>query len=448
MGGPKYKRIQKEDPDSGQHFESNERRNSHNGNTSNHNNNLKETEKVQIITTANEFRTNNGNGIRKRDLMCYNTCITIAVITSYFVLSITLTFYNQWIFKSFKYPLLVTSYHLVIKLILSAIVRILYRLKTGKSRVLLDWRTSVMKIAPTGLCAGIDIGFSSWGLELVTVSLYTMTKSTTIIFILIFAIMLGLEKKSWILLLIVAMISGGLSMFTYKSTQFNTIGFCLILFAAFMSGFRWSLAQLIMQKSKLGLHNPVDMVYHMQPWMIMSILPVTLIFEGRKILDNSDVFNSVENEIIIEWLMKLSIGAFVAFIMELSEFLTLSYTSSLTLSVVGIFKEICQLVLAVEFNHDQLTLINVFGLTLCLGGICCHVLNKYWNYVKIEDESGTVCYETYTRPTRQSDGEGCSSGGAAPLLESDNLDFSDSDSQNEDTSNVIYDILKRRDPTR
>lgn len=345
--------------------------------------------------------------------------------------------------------MLVTSYHLIIKFILSAIVRLLYRLFTGKSRVLLDWRTAVRKIGPTGICAGIDIGFSSWGLELVTVSLYTMTKSTTIIFILIFAIMLGLEKKSWLLLMIVVMISGGLCMFTYKSTQFDLFGFCLILFAAFMSGFRWSLAQLIMQKSKLGLHNPVDMVYHMQPWMLLSIIPVTIIFEGRKIVENSVLIDNLQNDIVIEWVMKLSIGAFIAFIMELSEFLTLSYTSSLTLSVVGIFKEICQLVLAIEFNHDQLTLINVLGLTLCLGGICCHVLNKYWSYAKMQDESSSVCYETYTRPTRHPFQETCNNGGAAPLLESDNVDYSDTeDSQNEDTSNVIYDVLKRRDPRR
>lgn len=325
-------------------------------------------------------------------------------------------------------------------------MRLLYRLFTGKVRVLLDWRTALQKVAATGFCAGIDIGFSSWGLELVTVSLYTMTKSTTIIFILIFAIMLGLEKKSWLLLMIVVMISGGLCMFTYKSTQFDLVGFCLILFAAFMSGFRWSLAQLIMQKSKLGLHNPVDMMFHMQPWMILSIIPVTIIFEGQRIAESSVLLDTLDNDLIIEWVIKLSTGAFIAFIMELSEFLTLSYTSSLTLSVIGIFKEICQLVLAVEFNHDTLTLINVIGLTLCLGGICCHVLNKYCNYAKMQDKSPLVSYETYPRP-RQPFQKSSHGGGEAPLLESENI-LSDSDSQNEDTSNVIYDVLKRRDPRR
>lgn len=79
----------------------------------------------------------------------------------------------------------------------STLLRYIYRVATGKSRVLLDWRTSFKKISPTGIASGIDIGFSNWGLELVKISLYTMTKSSTIIFILFFAILLGLEKKVW-----------------------------------------------------------------------------------------------------------------------------------------------------------------------------------------------------------------------------------------------------------
>lgn len=69
-------------------------------------------------------------------------------------------------------------------------------------------------------------------------------------------------------------------MFTYKSTQFDMMGFIFILLASVCGGIRWTLAQLIMQKSKLGLHNPIDMIYYMQPWMILSVLPFLIVFEG------------------------------------------------------------------------------------------------------------------------------------------------------------------------
>lgn len=96
---------------------------------------------------------------------------TVILILVYFVLSIGLTFYQRWLLEGFHFPLSVVLYHLIVKLILSAVIRLVFRCITGRSRILLDWRTFYRNMAPTGLASGIDIGFSNWGLELVTISL-------------------------------------------------------------------------------------------------------------------------------------------------------------------------------------------------------------------------------------------------------------------------------------
>lgn len=177
-----------------------------------------------------------------------------------------------------------------------------------------------------------------------------------------------LRFQSWSLMVIVVMISTGLCMFTYKSTQFNALGFIFLLIASLSSGIRWSFAQLIMQKSTLGLHNPIDMIYFMQPWMMGALLPLALYFESKitsqtpiiprgvwkKSLSNSpsssisfaggrfvEMINSLPSGMgpDVTWLLiKITIGAFIAFAMEISEFMVLSYTSSLTLAIAGIFK--------------------------------------------------------------------------------------------------------------
>lgn len=46
------------------------------------------------------------------------------------------------------------------------------------------------------------------------------------------------------------------------------------------SGLRWTLSQMVMQKSEMGLANPIDMMYHIQPWMIVTLLPFAMAFEG------------------------------------------------------------------------------------------------------------------------------------------------------------------------
>ncbi|XP_062542931.1 solute carrier family 35 member C2 [Armigeres subalbatus] len=430
-------------------------------------------------------RTPGGTGpTAKRRSFTYTIIVTLILILCYFTLSIGLTFYQQRLLQELKFPLSVVLYHLCVKLVLSAVVRMILRCATKRKRIVLDWRTSVRKILPTGLASGIDIGFSNWGLELVQISLYTMTKSTTIVFILIFAILLKLEKKSWSLAAIVVMISGGLFLFTYKSTHFDALGFSFLLFASLSSGIRWSFAQLIMQKSKLGLHNPIDMIFHMQPWMILAVLPFTIGFEGKRLLEGFEVVLQTDTSIVMNMWLKISIGAFIAFAMEVSEFLVLCSTSSLTLSVAGIFKEICQLVLAVELYNDQLSLVNVLGLVMCLGGICCHVVHKFWTYT--DEQQSTV--DTYSGYDDDEDEPGAPAGASKnglsspkynpkfdltttarfnkasaqhrPLLVNDNRDADDSDhlvvnnrnyvsddsDQGEhESQDVLFDILKRRE---
>lgn len=290
---------------------------------------------------------------------------------------------------------------------------------------------------------------------------------------------------------IVIMISVGLCLFTYKATEFNGLGFSFLLFASLVSGMRWSFAQLIMQKSKLGLHNPVDMVFHMQPWMILSVLPFTICFEGRQLYDGWLQQGADSTPADAQLLAaKVIGGACIAFFMELSEFLVLSFTSSLTLAVSGIFKEICQLVLAVELAGDRLSALNVVGLVMCLGGICSHVLHKYRTMVRsgarTVDVTGTTSaangsLANVPRSRGHADGDdgkaaagvgGVGGSGesttAVPLLNwrsggqqsvpllNGSLDDSDDDDGEDgeasggqrNSSDIIFDVLKRRDTRR
>ncbi|KAH8300371.1 hypothetical protein KR018_000010 [Drosophila ironensis] len=405
---------------------------------------------------------------------------TLAIILLYLTLSISLTFYQTDINRAMPFPLAIVSYHLILKFLLAALIRRIYKLRVGRSRVQLDCRVALRKMAPTGVASAIDIGFSNWGLALVPISLYTMTKSSTIVFILLFAIALGLEKKSWYLVSIVGLIGTGLVMFTYKSTQFNALGFFFILFASLSSGLRWSFAQFIMQKSKLGLHNPIDMIYYMQPWMIASLAPLVCGIEGGFNQSNllpisiylspcsagpalvnviEDLHNHTSEEITWAW-ARITFGALLAFLMEFAEFLVLCKTSSLTLSIAGIFKDICQLALAVTLKKDHLSPINVVGLVVCLAGIVCHLLHKYSSMQEAQKHQQALDFDN---DNDESSGEYKFNDGSTavgvhvkshstltvPLLEqTDSEDETGNDPNKQNASDVIFDVLKRRDMQR
>ncbi|XP_071446514.1 solute carrier family 35 member C2 [Hetaerina americana] len=301
---------------------------------------------------------------------------TLSLIGVYYIFSIGLVFYQHWLLKFLPFPLSVAVCHMAVKFILAGICRMLWECYHQKDRVTVEWKNYILKVAPTGLASGLDIGISNWGLELVTVSLYTMTKSTAIIFIMGFALIFKLEEKSWKLVFIVLNISLGLMLFTYKATEFDVLGFLLVLLASLISGLRWTLAQLVMQKSKLGLHNPIDMVYHIQPWMIVALLPIAIAVEGKSFIVNHNDFNLTPWEIVFKTIGMVLIGSVMAFLMEVAEYMVVSYTSSLSLSVAGIFKELVTVMLAVAINGDKLSSINYIGFLLCLGGIINHVALK------------------------------------------------------------------------
>ncbi|CAG9558599.1 unnamed protein product [Danaus chrysippus] len=395
-------------------------------------------EQLSLNADADEDVLSNKTKAKWSDVCFQKSLLSLGLILLYFSLSIGLTFYQRWLLKDFHYPLTVVMYHLIVKWVLSVLVRVIMRLITGIPQLLLPFMTCLKSVGPTGLASGIDVGFSNWGLELVTISLYTMTKSTTIIFILGFAILLGLEKKSWSLVGIVLMIAAGLIMFTYKATQFNLLGFNFLLLASFAAGLRWTFAQLLMQKSKLGLHNPVDMVFHVQPWMFLSLLPFTIMFEGMNCLQ---YMYELPPSQLLPSVLKVSVGATIAFAMEISEFLVVTYTSSLTLSIAGIFKEMCILVLAVEVSGDLLSPINVVGLALCLLGISGHIIHKILVIKSVTGSVRAIHYNNMrSRLAKSKEDHG------EPLLVDDskwqNVPSEESDI---DSNVVIYEVLQRRD---
>ncbi|KAM6248552.1 solute carrier family 35 member C2 isoform 5-T5 [Porphyrio hochstetteri] len=193
------------------------------------------------------------------------------LVLLYYGFSIGITFYNKWLMKSFPFPLLVTLLHLLLIFGLSALARALTRCRSGRPPAVLSWADCLRRAAPAAtlplsmaccwagetaawaLSTSLDIGLSNWSFLYVTVSLYTMTKSSAILFILLFSLLFKLEEVRVTLLLVVLLIAGGLFMFTYKSTQFNTQGFVLVLCASFLGGIRWTLTQILMQKAELGL---------------------------------------------------------------------------------------------------------------------------------------------------------------------------------------------------
>jgi len=229
----------------------------------------------------------------------------------------------------------------------------------------------------TAVLSALDIGLSNWSLVFITISLYTMSKSTALIFILFFAILLKLEQPRVTQILVVLLIVAGLFMFTFQSTTFDLEGFILVLVASIITGLRWTTAQLTLQKEELGLSNPIDTVFHLQPVMIITLLPLAIYVDGVHIGTSALVFRTPSMLSLALTAAFILVAALLAFMLGVSEYLLVYHTSGLTLSIAGIFKEIIVLTISTLWWEEEMpSIVNFVGMVVCVSGIALHILFK------------------------------------------------------------------------
>ncbi|KAG0486709.1 hypothetical protein HPP92_008804 [Vanilla planifolia] len=126
------------------------------------------------------------------------------------------------------------------------------------------------------------------------------------------------------------------------------------MLAAVMSGFRWSMTQILLQKESYGLQNPITFMSYVTP----------------KAHDPSSLL--------------MLLGGVLAFFMVLTEYILVSATSAVTVTIAGIVKEAVTILVAVFYFHDQFTVLKGMGLVTILVGVS---LFNWYKYQKLQKGS-------------------------------------------------------------
>lgn len=93
----------------------------------------------------------------------------------------------------FPAPFLMTSIQFFSQyMIASGLLR--FGIVKRQSEDVLTWKEYGKEVVPNGVATGLDIGLSNTSLAFISLSFYVMLKSTTPLFLLMFAILWGIEK--------------------------------------------------------------------------------------------------------------------------------------------------------------------------------------------------------------------------------------------------------------
>ncbi|KAK4077910.1 uncharacterized protein Triagg1_3604 [Trichoderma aggressivum f. europaeum] len=320
--------------------------------------------------------------------------VNVVLILLWYLFSLSISLYNKWMFDedrlNFAFPLFTTSMHMVVQFILSALVLLFvpslrpqksHTSDMGRSRHETETSSTMSKmfyltrVGPCGAATGLDIGLGNTSLKFISLTFYTMCKSSSLAFVLLFAFAFGLEKPTWRLVAIIATMTMGVILMVFGEVEFNLGGFGLVISAAFFSGFRWGLTQILLLRNP-ATSNPFSSIFFLTPVMFITLFSIAIPVEGFVPLWEGLKTLSAEWGTFMTPLFLLFPGC-IAFLMTASEFALLQRTSVVTLSIAGIFKEVVTISAASVVFKDKLTLINFVGLITTMLAIVAY------NYVKI-----------------------------------------------------------------
>ena len=288
----------------------------------------------------------------------------------------------------FHFPLFATSLHMVVQFCLASIILLIfpsfrpaqpqppsYGHETHPPKPLVTPLFDLTRLVPTGTTTSLDIGLGNTSLRYITLTFYTMCKSSVLIFVLTFAFLFRLERPSLKLILIILAMTLGVLMMVAGETAFHALGFALAISASFFSGFRWALTQILLLRHP-ATSNPFATLFFLAPIMFVTLFTIALFSETPSaVITGIQILISTHG--ISTALLLLFVPGCLAFCMIASEFTLLQRTSVVTLSICGIFKEVVTISAAGIIFHDELSFVNISGLIVTIISIA------FYNYLKI-----------------------------------------------------------------
>ncbi|GMH07310.1 hypothetical protein Nepgr_009150 [Nepenthes gracilis] len=312
-----------------------------------------------------------------------NVLKTLCFILVWYTFSLFLTLYNKSLLGDhlgrFPAPLLMNTFHFAMQAVLSNAITWFWseRFQVGTT---MSWRNYFARVVPTALATALDVNLTNASLVFISVTFATMCKSASPLFLILFAFLFRLESPNLKILGIILIISLGILLTVAKETEFEFWGFIFVMLAAVMSGFRWCMTQILLQREAYGLKNPLTFMSYVTPIMALATAFVSLLLDPWHEFPKSDYFNSSWN--IVRSCFLMLFGGMLAFFMVLTEYVLVSVTSAVTVTIAGVVKEAVTIIVAVVYFHDEFTWMKGVGLLTIMIGVSLFNWYKHQKFQK------------------------------------------------------------------
>jgi len=283
-------------------------------------------------------------------------------------LSSSVILFNKWILSTleFKYPILLTSWHLVFATVMTQIMARTTTLLDGRKKVKMTGRVYLRAIVPIGLFFSLSLICGNLTYLYLSVSFIQMLKAFTPVAVLVAGWVLGIDPVDLKKLGNVSFIVIGVALASFGEIDFVLTGFLFQVAGIAFEAIRICMVQRLLNGAEFKM-DPLVSLYYFAPVCAGMNLMVALFWE----------FPVVKlSEIYAVGLWTFFANACCAFFLNMSVVFLIGKTSGLVLTLCGVLKDILLVGASMLIFGTKISGLQAFGYSIAICGMLYYKLGQ------------------------------------------------------------------------
>ncbi|KAH7156975.1 triose-phosphate transporter family-domain-containing protein [Dactylonectria macrodidyma] len=274
--------------------------------------------------------------------------------------------FNKWLLDTlnFRYPVILTTYHLTFATVVTQIMARWTTLLDGRKTVKMNSRVYMRAIVPIGIFFSLSLICGNLTYLYLSVAFIQMLKATTPVAVLISGWALGVSQPNLKQFLNVSAIVVGVIIASIGEIHFVVIGVMYQIGGVIFEALRLTMVQRLLSSADYKM-DPLVSLYYFAPICAIMNGVVALIWE---------VPHCTMDQVYNVGLFTFFLNGLCAFMLNVSVVFLIGKTSAVVLTLCGVLKDIMLVAASMAIWGTQVTGLQFFGYSIALGGMVYYKL--------------------------------------------------------------------------
>ncbi|KAI1632630.1 TPT-domain-containing protein [Biscogniauxia mediterranea] len=281
-------------------------------------------------------------------------------------LSSSVILFNKWILDTleFRYPVILTTYHLTFATVATQLMARYTTLLDGRKSVKMTGRVYLRAIVPIGIFFSLSLICGNLTYLYLSVAFIQMIKATTPVAVLLSSWAMGLAPPNMKQLMNVSAIVVGVMIASFGEIKFVWIGFFYQLGGLLFEAIRLNLVQALLSSAEYKM-DPLVSLYYFAPICAAMNGAVALLWEVPKV-SMAEVYHV--------GLATFFLNGLCAFLLNVSVVFLIGKTSAVVMTLCGVLKDVLLVLASMLIWATPISGLQAFGYSIALGGMVYYKL--------------------------------------------------------------------------